>query len=159
MNTFGKVVMTVGAYTAIKIYGKVKYLQGAFDLSKEMTKIADKRHQKVNYTRIYGDDYEHWKSNRNPSKKYAQTKTQPDYIRGYDYIFEQRRDAEQVLDDLNTIQIQYGFVTVADYYDLVGATSCPDDNLFGWTSKCWDIQPSGRHDYIISFSDRPKKVG
>ena len=48
-------------------------------------------------------------------------------------VLETRGEAENVLEHLVDLTIDYGQATVADLYDLVGATSSFTDNKYGWT--------------------------
>lgn len=58
--------------------------------------------------------------------------------RGFDYdnlLFENRGDAEAVLDAMNDIISQYGVVSVADLYDLANANNENwNANKYGWTN-------------------------
>ena len=49
-----------------------------------------------------------------------------------DIIFEDRRDAEEVLSNMIEITMSYGMVSVADFYDLAGVESDFTDNKYGW---------------------------
>lgn len=51
-----------------------------------------------------------------------------------DIIIETRGEAEEVLSRMDELIDAYGFVTVADLYDLVGVTGNYTDNKYGWTS-------------------------
>lgn len=51
-----------------------------------------------------------------------------------DIIIETRGEAEEVLSRMDELIDTYGFVTVADLYDLVGLTGNYTDNKYGWTS-------------------------
>lgn len=56
--------------------------------------------------------------------------------RRYDYnevVLESRRDAEEVLAGMDDLIDRYKFVSVADFYDLVGEESVYTDNKYGWT--------------------------
>ena len=48
-------------------------------------------------------------------------------------IFEKRVDAALVLDKMDEIIADYGFVSVADLCDLAGVTSAYTDFKFGWS--------------------------
>jgi hypothetical protein len=51
-----------------------------------------------------------------------------------EYSFTNRGDAEIVLDQMEGIIQKYGFVKVADYYDLIGVTNTNHcANNYGWT--------------------------
>lgn len=81
---------------------------------------------RISYTRYseksrdYGSDYNNVK---------ART--------GYDYddvILESRGEAEHVLSQMNAIVDTYGFVSIADLYDLVGLDAPYTHNKYGWTN-------------------------
>lgn len=61
------------------------------------------------------------------------------YIRskvGYEFddvVLESRGEAEAVLNQMDEVVSQYGVVTVADLYDMVGITGRYTDNKYGWT--------------------------
>ena len=49
-------------------------------------------------------------------------------------IFDSRQEVENVINDIDLLVKKYGYVTVTDLYDLVGATHYYTDNLYGWAS-------------------------
>ena len=50
-------------------------------------------------------------------------------------VFESRGEAEAVLDEMNNVIGTYGFVSVADLYDMAGLSNPPyTSNKFGWTN-------------------------
>lgn len=51
-----------------------------------------------------------------------------------DIVIESRREAEDVLSNLDGIMEAYKVVSVADYYDLLGVTPEYTDNRYGWTN-------------------------
>ena len=51
-----------------------------------------------------------------------------------DIILNSRAEAEEVLDRLDELIAQYGLISVADLYDLVGISGDPTNNGYGWTS-------------------------
>lgn len=50
-----------------------------------------------------------------------------------DVILESRSEAEAVIEQMDEIIMTYGFVKVADFYDLTGITGSFTDNNYGWT--------------------------
>lgn len=50
-----------------------------------------------------------------------------------EYVIADRHDASQVLISLTEYADRYDAVSVADYYDLIGAASKYTDNNYGWT--------------------------
>lgn len=56
-------------------------------------------------------------------------------VAGYSYnniVLESRGEAEEVLARMDELMAEYGLVTVADLYDLVGVTGQYTDNKYGW---------------------------
>lgn len=51
-----------------------------------------------------------------------------------DIVLDSAREAEEVLIAMDEILDEYGVVSVADLYDLVGLTGTHVDNKYGWTS-------------------------
>lgn len=51
-----------------------------------------------------------------------------------DIYLESRRDGEEVLMKMDEMLAEYGVVSVADLYDLVGITGEYTDNRYGWTN-------------------------
>lgn len=70
-----------------------------------------------------------------------------------EYVIEERYDAARVLTTLTESADQYGSVSVADYYDLIGVATQYTDNTYGWTMESItqaSIVPV-RGGYIIKF--------
>lgn len=61
----------------------------------------------------------------------SRTRTRFDYG---DILFESRGEAEAVRDQMDEVIAQYGFVTVADMYDMAELTAPFTANKFGWSS-------------------------
>ena len=74
--------------------------------------------------------------------------------RGYDYddiILDTRREAEEVLDRMQDLIDNYGMVSVADLYDLVGINGSYTDNKYGWTHlRSADVQRD-RDGYLLKL--------
>lgn len=49
-----------------------------------------------------------------------------------DVLFDRINDAYYILGQMNTIIVEYGFVSVADFFDLVGVTPDFIDSKYGW---------------------------
>ena len=85
------------------------------------------RESRVSYTKYY---------DRERDRDYDRpTRSRGSY--GYDYddiILDTRREAEEVLDRMDDLIDNYGMVSVADLYDLVGVTGNYTDNKYGWTN-------------------------
>lgn len=81
---------------------------------------------RVSYTNYYDRrdrDYDRY--------RYRETRT------GYSYddiTLESRGEAEDVLSRMDELIDNYGIVSVADLYDLVGITGSYTDNKYGWTN-------------------------
>ena len=50
------------------------------------------------------------------------------------FVFDTRKEAEEVLDRMDDLIDTYGVVSVADLYDLVGISGNYTDNKYGWTN-------------------------
>lgn len=68
---------------------------------------------------------------RRDDQRYSRAKSSYGYD---DIILESRGEAEEVLTRMDELIDTYGFVTVADLYDLVGMTCNYTDNKYGWTN-------------------------
>ena len=81
---------------------------------------------KVSYNRIYDSkiNNDRFARDSSPSLRYSYD----------DIILESRGEAEDVITRMEEIIEEYGFVRVADLYDLVGITGDYTDNKYGWTS-------------------------
>lgn len=84
------------------------------------------RESRVSYTKYYNDRERDYDRPQRSRGRY-----------GYDYddiILNTRREAEEVLDRMDDLIDNYGMVSVADLYDLVGITGNYTDNKYGWTN-------------------------
>ena len=81
---------------------------------------------KISYNRIYDSkiNNDRFARDSSPSIRYSYD----------DIILESRGEAEDVITMMEEIIEEYGFVRVADLYDLVGITGDYTDNKYGWTS-------------------------
>ena len=81
---------------------------------------------KISYNRIYDNkrDNDRFARDSSPSIRYSYD----------DIVLESRGEAEDVITRMEEIIEEYGFVRVADLYDLVGITGDYTDNKYGWTS-------------------------
>ena len=81
---------------------------------------------KVSYSRYYD-------RSRDDERRYSSNTTRTGY--SYDEItLDSRGEAEEVLSRLDELIDNYGVVSVADLYDLVGVTGNYTDNKYGWTN-------------------------
>ena len=81
---------------------------------------------KISYNRIYDSkiNNDRFARDSSPSLRYSYD----------DIVLESRGEAEDVIARMEEIIEEYGFVRVADLYDLVGITGDYTDNKYGWTS-------------------------
>ena len=103
-------------------------IEGATIIFKGETGRSNKRSSAdyVSY-RSYAD------RDRRDDRRYSESRGRAGY--GYDdVILESRGEAEEVLSRMDELIDTYGFVTVADLYDLVGKTCNYTDNKYGWTN-------------------------
>lgn len=95
-----------------------------FGTTGSRSKKSDGPH--VSYAKFYDKDRE-----RRPSDT-------PKYTGRFNLdnlVFESRGEAEAVLDEMNNVIGVYGFVSVADLYDMSGLSNPPyTSNKFGWTN-------------------------
>lgn len=73
---------------------------------------------------------------------------------GYDYddvILANRGEAEEVLASMDGLIAQYGIVSVADFYDLVGISGNYTDNKYGWTNLRTATVVRVRDGYMIKM--------
>lgn len=82
--------------------------------------------QRVSYQSYYDRDRYSYNSSRPVERPRAYSFD--------DIILQTRGEADAVLNEMDNIIRKYGFVKVADLYDLVGLTGSYTDNNYGWTS-------------------------
>lgn len=107
---------------------------------------------RVSYRDYYDDD-------RRGSRR-RRDRDRDDDFRGYDLddvIVDTRAEAERVLDKLDEIIDRYGYVTVADVYELVGIQGRWTDNKYGWTRIASAKPQRVRDGYLIQLP-RPKPL-
>ena len=80
------------------------------------------------------------------------------YIRQRPYVADgiivgTRKEGEEVLDNLGDILREYGQVSVADFYDLVGIPSEYTDNKRGWKELRYTGLHKSRYGYTFSLPD------
>ncbi len=68
-----------------------------------------------------------------------------------DFVFDSRKDAEEVLGSLSDLVIDEGCASVGDLYDLVGEDYGYNDDNFGWTDLSRAYISSTRDGYIINL--------
>lgn len=74
-----------------------------------------------------------------------------------DILFEDRFDAENVLSCLIDITMNYGMVSVADFYELVGEEAQYTDNKYGW-GDLGDAQVVRTRDGYVIDLPRPEPI-
>lgn len=79
---------------------------------------------KISYRRFYDE-----KNNRTRDSRRNRSNFEYD-----DVVLDSRGEAEEVLAEMDELISIYGFVSVADLYDMVGITQPYTYNKYGWTS-------------------------
>lgn len=79
---------------------------------------------KVSYARYYDD-----RDRRRDEPLRARTRFDFE-----DIVFDSKGDAEYVREEMNNVIDEYGFVTVADMYDMAGLDQPYTSNKYGWSS-------------------------
>lgn len=68
----------------------------------------------------------------------SSSNSRPSYVRsGYTYddiVLDTRGEVENVIRHMDDLISQYGSVSVADLYDMVGILGTPNDNKWGWAN-------------------------
>lgn len=68
----------------------------------------------------------------------SSSNSRPSYVRsGYTYddiVLDTRGEVENVIRHMDDLINQYGSVSVADLYDMVGILGTPNDNKWGWAN-------------------------
>ena len=79
--------------------------------------------------------YRNYSENRNGSNRVSYRNYNPKRHVTEEVIFDSEKDAEDILAKMNELIDTYGFVTIADYYDLCSIEkSTFRDNQYGWTN-------------------------
>lgn len=65
--------------------------------------------------------------------------------------FKSLSEIENLLKKLDERLKATGYVTLADYYELVGATVLDDDSMYGWTNLINTDIRMGRYGYTLSM--------
>lgn len=98
--------------------------------------------------------YRNYYSDPRDDKRYSsdsRNKTRFDYD---DILFPDRGTAEAVLDEMENVINRYGFVTVADLYDMADISNPPyTSNKYGWTSvRSAYVDRTRNGEYFIKLS-------
>ena len=96
---------------------------------------GSRRRNNVNYSNPSRSSYISYNkySDRRDERRYDDSRSRTGYSYD-DIILETRGDAEEVLDQMESLIDTYGMVSVADMYDLVGKSCNYTDNKYGWTN-------------------------
>lgn len=77
------------------------------------------------------NDYSRKAPSQAPS--YSQLSSRAGDFRSEEWVIQDRNEALAVLDDMRQSAYDYGQVSLADFYDLLGEPSTYTDNNYGWT--------------------------
>lgn len=93
---------------------------------------------------------------KEPKKEKISYRKYSDYIRKHPLVSDEiivstRKEGEKVLDKLGDILRNYGEVSVADFYDLVGMPSEYTDNKRGWKDLHYAGLKKTRYGYAFAF--------
>lgn len=94
--------------------------------------------------RSYVSYSNYYKSDRQPNKVNRRAAHNFD-----DIILETRGEAEEVLDNLVDLTVDYGYATVADLYDLVGISHNYTDRKWGWDNLNGATAKRVRDGYLL----------
>lgn len=83
------------------------------------------RSSKISYTNYY--------DRRDEERRRTDSRTRTGYSVD-DIVLDTRGEAEDILQRMDELIDTYGIVSVADLYDLVGASGNYTDNKYGWTN-------------------------
>ena len=124
------------------------------DRGRDNRTYRDRGKSFVSYSSYYERD-------RKPRDRYSSSAADRRKPRGvrYDFsdiIFENRRDAEEVLSAMIDQLDEYDEVTVADFYDLADMDSVYTDRDWGWDNLSSSSVDRVRDGYIIRF---PRPIG
>lgn len=99
-------------------------------------------------------NYKQYSSDPRERTAAARTNTRFDYD---DILFENRGQAEAVLEQMEEVIERYGFVTVSDMYDMVNLTAPFTANKYGWTSVR-TVEPVRVRDGYILKMTKPSPI-
>lgn len=101
---------------------------------------------KVNYRTFYEQ-----KNNHNVGYKGSENARPSNGFEYEDIVFESRGDAEAVKDQMQATIGRYGFVTIADLYDMVDQPAPYTSQKYGWMDVSSAEVTRYRGDYIIKL--------
>lgn len=120
----------VGSYifTDIIVPALKKTISDVITNGIDMLLYGESRSKKKNQTSV---SYKNYYERDNRDERYSERK------RPYNYdeiVIDNRGEAEEVLARMDELIDVYGTVSVADFYELVGASGSYTDNKYGWTN-------------------------
>lgn len=158
MKSLKCVALFVGGTAIGFVAGGVFVVKKAFESDVIRDAIVDILTKKI-VTVIYGDDVQ---ITRRPSKvsyrSYYDQKHRPPYeFNSDDIVFENRKDADKALKQLNDIVEKYAFATVSDLKDLADVAGSYIDKKYGWTDlqEAKVVVDTAKEGYILKL---PKTI-
>lgn len=109
----------------VLLFGAGLYLGATWTKAKIMDALIDGAEERKRPI-----DYKTYESRRHKEKKECNTNYK--VYTDTEFIFSNRKDAEEILDKMNEVIAVYGHVTLADMCDLVGTMPYYTDNKKGW---------------------------
>ena len=106
----------------------------------------NKGSSKVSYRSYYDERYG---NSNSESRGVRTTGSRFDYD---DILFDDRGEAELVLDNMKDAIREYGLVSIADMYDMAGLTPPVTSSRYGWTSlRTAEVKRVRGGDYVIEL--------
>lgn len=115
------------------------------------TRSSDKRSDRFGLGYV---NYGGFSSKKRDDHRYSGSRSRFDYD---DIIFESRGEVEAVREQMGDVIETYGYVTVADLYDMAELTAPHTANKFGWTSVRNADVVRVRDGYVLKLS-RPSAI-
>lgn len=129
-DTAGSIIRGIGDGIAERYFGR----DGAPTKKYDRGYGGRSYYNQTPYNRSYGNRAD-TKTKRNDYRSAYNPSETIEMERGMNvdnFVIETREEARDVLDGLKDHILEYGVVTVADYYDLIGIEPKYTDNNFGW---------------------------
>lgn len=158
----GKSIILFGVGGSIGFVAGNLFLAGKVIESEKMRKaLSDIICEKVNKfifndkasrTNGYRVSYRNYYDNRNGCNSVSYRDYNPKRHVTEEIIFDSRKDAEDILAKMNELIDAYGFVTIAEYYELCSfEKSTFRDHQYGWTNLDKMEVVHGRNGYFIKM--------
>lgn len=96
-------------------------------------------------------DYRSISSERRDDRRYDRDSSARARYDFGDVSLDSKTEAEDVLASMDELIEQYGMVTVADLYDLIGVTCDYTDNKYGWTNISTASAVRGRDGWMLKL--------